>query len=83
LKERGCEFQVNLLSLAGYYGKPTRENATRLFKEGLVDYLATDMHHEKHADLLATALPQRGFNKVLSRHIDQLKNKQLKTGYGS
>ncbi len=52
LKGRGCEFQLNLLSLGGYYGKPTRENAFELLNAGLIDFLATDLHHEGQAELL-------------------------------
>jgi tyrosine-protein phosphatase YwqE len=65
LKERGCEFQLNLLSLTGYYGKPTRENAVALLKADMIDYLGTDLHHERHAEMLSGALEDRGIAKAL------------------
>ncbi len=59
LKERGCEFQLNLLSLTGYYGKPIKDNGYRLLKAGLIDFLGTDLHHERHAAQLRLALEDR------------------------
>ncbi len=77
LKERGCEFQLNLLSLTGYYGKPVRENAAELLKAGLVDYLGTDLHHDRHAQNLEAALQDRSIAKLLKgklfRNADMLK----------
>src|SRR5690606_25528229 len=48
LKELGCLFQVNLLSLMGYYGKSEKEAATWLIETGLVDLFGTDLHSERH-----------------------------------
>ncbi len=52
LKDFGCQFQVNLLSLTGSYGKPTRDLAMKFFKQNMVDFLGTDMHHTKHLEAL-------------------------------
>lgn len=49
-KDRGCLLQLNVLSIAGYYGKPVKEIAEMLLKEGLYDYCGTDMHHLRHAE---------------------------------
>ena len=48
----GCLYQVNLLSLAGYYGKLSLELAQYLVTKGYVDFLGTDMHHLRHLDTL-------------------------------
>ncbi|WP_257666584.1 tyrosine-protein phosphatase [Parapedobacter tibetensis] len=48
LKALGFAFQVNLLSLVGYYGKQEKQAATWLLQAGLVDFLGTDLHHERH-----------------------------------
>lgn len=48
LRERGVELQLNLLSLTGYYGKPELALAHRLLKEKLIDFLGTDLHHQRH-----------------------------------
>jgi tyrosine-protein phosphatase YwqE len=55
LKSLGCLFQVNLLSLAGYYGKLPMDLAKHLVSKGYVDLLGTDMHHLRHLDTLRTS----------------------------
>lgn len=59
LKDFGCQFQVNLLSLSGNYGKPTKELAMKFFKNKMVDFVGSDMHNIKHLDGLK-ALQQDG-----------------------
>ncbi len=68
-KERGCELQLNLLSLIGYYGKPTQDTARKLLKAGLVDYLGTDLHHIRHAENLEELLQDKSVGKILEKHI--------------
>ena len=51
LKSRGCFFQLNLLSLSGYYGKPIRKVSERLLKDNAVEFVGTDMHHINHLKL--------------------------------
>lgn len=77
LKSRGVEFQMNLLSLAGYYGLPTRDNALQLLKSGMIDYLATDMHHERHADNIAHLLEDKKINRLMAEHAAAFQNKIL------
>lgn len=48
LKNAGCLFQLNLLSLTGYYGKPTIELANYLLSKDYVDLVGTDLHHDRH-----------------------------------
>jgi protein-tyrosine phosphatase len=51
-KELGCKLQVNLLSLSGGYGPYVKKTAEKLFKNEMVDFLGTDMHHERHLAML-------------------------------
>lgn len=55
LKSAGCQFAVNLLSFTGYYGKGSTELAQYLFKKDYIDYLGTDLHHQRHLDALRQA----------------------------
>jgi protein-tyrosine phosphatase len=48
LKDFGCQFQVNLLSLTGHYGKPPRDLAMKFLKNNMVDFLGTDLHNANH-----------------------------------
>jgi protein-tyrosine phosphatase len=55
IRETGCLFQLNLLSLGGYYGKSSLELAKWLAKKKYVDFLGTDLHHERHLAFLRSA----------------------------
>lgn len=48
LKNAGCLFQLNLLSLTGYYGKPTVDLANYLLGKDYIDLVGTDLHHDRH-----------------------------------
>ena len=54
LKDSGCQFQLNLLSLTPYYGTAVQELADYLLKHNLYDYAGTDLHGEKHLRALQT-----------------------------
>lgn len=43
-KRKGVRFQLNLLSLGEYYGKEVQQTTFKLLNEGLIDYLASDVH---------------------------------------
>ena len=48
LKKVGCLFQLNLLSVTGYYGKPVAEIAKKLLDDGMIDFTGSDTHHDRH-----------------------------------
>jgi protein-tyrosine phosphatase len=50
LKDIGCLFQLNLLSLGNHYGKSVHELAQYLIKKGYYDLIGTDLHHARHLD---------------------------------
>lgn len=52
LHDAGIAFQINLLSLAGHYGKYELKFAEHLLKMGLVDFVGTDLHNSRHADAI-------------------------------
>ena len=52
-------FQVNMLSLAGYYGKAAKQLAEQLAKKGMVDYLGTDTHRMAHIECFREYLGSR------------------------
>jgi protein-tyrosine phosphatase len=51
LVQRGCKFQLNLLSLSEHYGSSVQKTAIKLLKEGLISFVGTDTHHEGHIQL--------------------------------
>lgn len=52
LKAFGVYFQLNLLSLTGYYGKEIQKMAEKLLENDMYDFSGTDIHNEKQIDQL-------------------------------
>ena len=55
LHDAGYYFQVNLLSLTGYYGRGPQELAEYLVRKKYVDLLGTDLHHSRHLHALESS----------------------------
>ncbi len=75
LKGAGCFFQLNLLSLVGYYGRSVQELAEYLCKKEYYNLAGTDLHNERHL----IALRKLSSSSLLSRlkESGQLKNSEL------
>ena len=75
-RDKRYKFQLNLLSLAGAYGKPAMVKAHYLLKEGMYDYVGSDMHG---LDNFRRFLPQIRLNKKEMEWLEQLieNNKKL------
>ena len=50
LKDRGCLFQLNLLSTTGYYGGESIKKCDEFLKNNLIDFLGSDIHNNTHID---------------------------------
>ncbi len=70
LKQAGCLFQLNLLSLTDQYGKGVQKISEKLLKENLYDFVGTDTHHQNHLALL----PKIGTKKTLDKITHLLSN---------
>jgi tyrosine-protein phosphatase YwqE len=66
-KQRGCYLQVNLLSLTGYYGRHIQKAAEWLIENKLIDFIGTDLHHEKHLQAILAI----GKDKKLVRLLEE------------
>lgn len=55
LRDAGCLFQLNLLSFAGHYGPESRQLADWLVRRRFIDLLGTDLHHERHLEVLGSS----------------------------
>jgi tyrosine-protein phosphatase YwqE len=75
LKDIGCLFQLNLLSLGQYYGKTVHELAQYLSRKGYYDLVGTDLHHSRHLD----ALNIQSLGSPLKKLLDsgRIRNSQL------
>ncbi|MEO6490237.1 MAG: CpsB/CapC family capsule biosynthesis tyrosine phosphatase [Ferruginibacter sp.] len=65
LQDLGFLLQINLLSLSGYYGKEAARAANYMLKNGLVSYVGTDLHHDRHLAGLKEAVRKDVFKKAL------------------
>jgi protein-tyrosine phosphatase len=54
LKNAGCQFQLNLMSITGHYGKGVQELAAYLIQKEAYDYAGTDLHSARHLQVLQT-----------------------------
>lgn len=68
LHTNGMYFQINVLSLAGHYGKEAKRTAEWLAENGLVDFIGTDIHRQAHIDCIDRYIGSRDFR----RHRDML-----------
>lgn len=75
LHDWGCDFQLNTISLTGYYGKDVKAMAEQLIDNQLIDYISSDMHHPRHAAAFRDALRTTYIEKLLFDY--PLKNKML------
>ena len=66
LRDRGILFQLNILSLIGYYGPPVQQMAQRLVDRGWVELLGSDCHNIEHVRLIEAARKKRYFQKALA-----------------
>jgi tyrosine-protein phosphatase YwqE len=68
LVELGCELQININSLGGYYGKGAELLAKELLDKELASYLGTDLHNEKHLSFLQGLSKKKNLMKMLRRY---------------
>lgn len=61
LHAAGLLFQINLLSLAGAYGGAEKRFAEYLIGEGLVDFVGSDLHRQRHADAIDSYLASKDY----------------------
>lgn len=65
LIDNGCQFQINLLSLAGHYGRAVQRRATFLLKKKWCHFVGTDAHHVKHLMIVQEFLRSSKASKLL------------------
>jgi len=68
LKTRGCLFQVNLLSLGGYYGRKIKSIAWKMIKQEMVDFLGTDAHHLDHVRFIEKSIQSSKMAQLLGSY---------------
>lgn len=69
LKEMGFVLQVNVLSLAGYYGKRAEKAAKFILEKDLAILIGTDLHHQKHLDTLSNPQNRLIFQELMGNKV--------------
>lgn len=70
-KNSGILLQMNLLSLSDFYGKEVQKKAYKLLQEGLIDYVASDVHNLHQLQSLKEIQINTKFLKFLLPVIDR------------
>jgi len=66
LKDRGVFFQMNTISLGGYYGAVVKKFAEKLVDANMIDFLGSDMHNAKYMTGLEEVRFEKYLDKLLS-----------------
>ena len=74
LHSAGNLFQINLLSLAGFFGKDVKKVAEWLAKNGIVDFLGSDVHHMRHVAAIDEYLRSSDYRKMVPHLEKTVKN---------
>ena len=60
-----CKFQLNALSITGYYGPGIAKTALKLLDDNMFDFIGTDTHHMRHIENLKKAKFPGKYEQVL------------------
>jgi len=67
-KELGVLFQVNLNSFGGHYGKSAKALADFLSKNGMIDFLGSDVHHQKQVEMLRLVYLSDSYREIFEKN---------------
>jgi len=65
LKERGILFQMNIVSLAGFYQTHVKKFAETLVEREMIDLVGSDMHNMKYMEALEKSLKEKTLIKLV------------------
>jgi protein-tyrosine phosphatase len=64
IKSAGCLFQLNLLSVTGYYGQEVVRFVDQLFTQELIDVTGSDIHHMQHIEAFGQTVKIRSVDHL-------------------
>lgn len=76
LKNRNILFQLNTVSLTGFYPDPTKKFAQKLVDAEMIDFLGSDMHNLNYFKALQNSLNEKSLQKLLAS--GKLKNEMFR-----
>ena len=69
LKNMNLLFQMNILSLTGFYSVEVKRSALNLLKSNMIDFVGTDCHNTVQINEIANKINSRNFRLLSSQHI--------------
>ena len=75
LHDYGCLFQVNLLSLSGYYYREVKDMAWKMLNDGMVGFIGSDIHNSRHIQHIKEYITTREYRKLEEKATNILNNK--------
>ena len=66
LARRGTLLQLNINSISGQYGGPTKKAAEWLIDHDMISFLGSDCHHLGHLEVLKKTLTEKYMHKILA-----------------
>lgn len=74
----GVLFQINILSLAGYFGSGTRDAALWLIGHNMVDMFGSDMHNIDHAHVIKDYIGSKEWRKIAEKVQGRIVNDMVR-----
>jgi tyrosine-protein phosphatase YwqE len=68
LKNQGVYFQINALSLGGFYGEDAKHRAHEMLERGWVEFMGTDTHNTMYAQALRDLSCNRKVEKLIEKY---------------
>ena len=73
LKNRGCLFQLNTLSLTPHYGSNMQKIAYKLLENGMIDFIGSDTHRLQHLEKIERITIHKKTKQSLQKIISSTK----------
>lgn len=74
LKERGCLFQLNMLSLIGHYGSNIQNIAFKLLENDMIDFISSDTHRKDHIQKIKTITIKKKHLPIIEGIVEKSKD---------
>lgn len=66
LKDRGVYFQLNTVSLAGFYPEQVKKIAEKLIEKNMIDFMGSDAHNMRYMDAMERSLREKTLIRLLA-----------------
>ena len=69
IREAGCLLQMNTNSLTGYYGGAAKFIAEKMINLGMIDFIGSDLHGQRHLEGLRRAVAEKHLWKLAAKGV--------------